>query len=274
MQGRCDGAVRAGVAVFEQGEGGGEQGGRGCSAVAERDGVAFAGGAEVAEKGEAGAVADIHGFGVHDGQGEAGTLKQGGAVAKGRKGGNSGRDAAADGEFGLAEAFAQAGEGRQNGDAGEKEAVGFQGVPDLGEGAGQIVDPVQGEICDDEIETVFAEGKKFLVDADGRRERLTGELRRKIAADDVDAAGAEAGICGAASADIESEREGAGEVVQAFEQAVGGFTEEVCDAAECGGGAVAMQPDGFAVECQMLVLHGEACAPGCALCQGEARWLA
>src|SRR3546814_5509956 len=63
----------------------------------------------------------------------------------------------------------------------EKQAVRLQDLADLTQAAGQVVDPMQAEIAQDQIEGGGSKGKELLVD-DGRRHALgpgCGALRHR-----------------------------------------------------------------------------------------------
>ena len=71
-------------------------------------------------------------------------MQEAGAVAQVWEGGDAGVYSAGEGVFGGEEGGAEFGEGAEDGEAGEEEAGGFERQAELDEGAGEIVDPVQG----------------------------------------------------------------------------------------------------------------------------------
>ncbi len=132
------------------------------------DGVGFAGGAEFVQKGEGVCVQEFYILDVGDGGRKAGALQQAGAVAQVRKRGDAGVYRAGEGVFGLQEGGAEFGEGAEDGKAGEEQAARRQSAAKLDEGAGQVVDPVQGKMGGDQVETLRGEGEGFAVNGDGQ----------------------------------------------------------------------------------------------------------
>ncbi len=101
---------------------------------------------------------------------------------------------------------------------------------------------------DDEVEFLGAEGERFAGEGDGEAAGEGGHFRRKIGGNDGHAARPQGFGDGAATAEIQGGLECGFRVVQAVEEVGGEGFEHRGDGVEGGGGAAAMQADGFLVE--------------------------
>lgn len=255
IEGHGQNAVRIGTSVCQFAQGCRKQGRWWSASASERDGIGFAGGAKIPQHGEAGTVPYIQPLDIYDGQCKPGSLQKAGAIPGGRERRDAGRDATAQCEFRVGQALAQRGQCGQDRHAGQQQAIRFERMADLQQGAGQIVHPVQGEIGHHEVEGSRSEWQKFLVGAYAGRRGLLRETGRKVAAYDIHATLPQTPGRGAATADIERARKRPRDVVQPFQKAVGSLFQNAAYAAEQGGSAVAMLSDGAAVEGDMVVLH-------------------
>lgn len=184
--------------------------------------VGLGGTAQVGHQGEQVWMGDGDGFAIRYGQGEAGALEQAAGIADIDKGSDARGDAAVALGLGGGEDAAEFVQGCAAWQHGHKQAVRFQDALDLGEGAGEVVDPVQAEDADDDIDAVFSEGKDFFVGDEGGvglGQHIAGDVTLgavallQHGAQDI-----------AVGAELDNGREWAGDEVEGFHQTFGGFT--------------------------------------------------
>src|SRR5271157_2056662 len=208
-------------------------------------------GPQVAQQPERVGVAERDVLAVDDRQREAGPLQQPGTVPQLGERRDAGRHAAGDLGLGLGQRVPQRLQRAEHGNAGEQQPVRPQRLPQLDQAAGQVVDPMQRHRRHRQVETPRREGQPFLIGND--RGAPAGDPCHDgadVDRNDLDAARAQQGGDGAASAQIQ----GAGEpplghhVVQPFDQPLGTLAQQVGDPGQQGGGPVAVQPHGTAVE--------------------------
>ena len=226
----------------------------------ECDGVGFSGGSEVMDQGERVGVGQDRFVGVGDWQVETGALHQAGQVAQFGEWRYSGRGAAGQGCFGFGEGGSQGCEGAEDGEACQQEAAGAERHAELDEGAGEVVDPVQRQVGNDEVEGCGSEGEAFFVGGDGGAAVEGGHSRGEVAGHGFDTAGAEEGGDDAAATDVERVVEGCGGVVEAVQQVFCGISQHILHPGDCGCCAVAVEANGVAIEDDghelEMTLHG------------------
>jgi len=142
-------------------------------------------------------------LGVRDGSGKTGALQQAGAIAQLGERGDPGVYGAGEAVLGVQKGGAEFGEGAEDGHRGEEQPAGFEGFAKLDEGAGEVVDPVQATMGDDEVEILRAEGQGFAGDGDGEAAGEGGHFGGKIGGNDGHPARFQRGGDGAAAAEVE-----------------------------------------------------------------------
>jgi ComF family protein len=175
-------------------------------------------------------------------------LQEAGAVAKVREGGDPRVDRVGEAVFGGEEGGAEFGEGSQDGHAGEKQAARFEGAAELDEGAGEVVDPVQAQMGDDQVEYFVREGERFAVDGDREATGKGGDGGGEVGGDDGHAARLQGRGDGAAAAEIKGGFEDGFGIVKAVEHRGGEFVEDGGDGGDRGGGAGPVAADGGGVK--------------------------
>ncbi len=161
-----------------------------------------------------------------DRQGKPRALQQARAIAQVREWGDARVHAAGEPVFGLQEGGAQRGQGAEDGDAGDEQAAWPERAAKLDEGAGQIVDPVQGQVRDDEVEAAVGEWQGFAVHREGRAAGDGGHGGRNIGGDDGHAAPLQGGRDAAAAAEIERGLEGCRGILQPVQQRFGELVQD------------------------------------------------
>ncbi len=167
------------------------------------DGVGFAEGAQFVEHLHRRDPGEAQLGLVGDRGGKSRALEEAGAVAQVGEGGDSGVHGAGEGVLGVQKGGAEFGEGAEDGHGGEEQAAGFEGFAQLDEGAGEVVDPVQATMGDDEVKFLRAEGQGFAGDGDGQAAGEGRHFGGKIGGNDGHPARFQRGGDGAAAAEVE-----------------------------------------------------------------------
>ncbi len=224
--------------------------------------VGLAHGAKIGHQPERRIVSHPDGIEVGDRQIETGALQESGGVAQIGEWGDPGRSASGGGGIGGKQAAAQFGQRFAAEQAGEKKAARLERALDLGECAGQVLRPVQGETARNQVEALPGEGQAVFLADDGNSASGAAERFGRFQANEgFDSAPPLQRVRqhSVARPDIESERKADGYVVESVGQPLGHFAKQETGAGRRCRRAVAVAAKGASVE--ELRYHQRPAAP-------------